>query len=107
MRLNSVTQAGGPTMWRILLARHRAAFVAISHPKLPDTIYSTTDFLYLRFHGLGRQLYRYDYSSDELKDWADRLKPHLKDRTLYAFFNNDFQSNAPRNAETFRSLLRK
>ncbi len=44
---------------------------------------------------------------DELKDWAVRLEPHLKGRVLYAFFNNDFQANAPRNAETFRSLLEK
>ena len=88
-----------------LLKKHRAAFVAVSHPTLPNTIYPTTDFLYLRFHGLGRQLYRYDYSNEELKDWATRLKPHLKSRTLYAFFNNDFQSHAPRNAEKFRALL--
>jgi uncharacterized protein YecE (DUF72 family) len=88
-----------------LLKRHEAAFVAVSHPKLPDTIYPTTDFLYLRFHGLGRQLYRYDYSEDELKDWAARVKPHLSGRTLYAFFNNDFEAHAPRNAEMFRSML--
>lgn len=88
-----------------LLKLHRAAFVAVSHPQLPDTIYPTTDFLYLRFHGLGRQLYRYDYSDEELKDWAARLEPHLGGRTLYAFFNNDFEAHAPRNAETLRAML--
>ncbi len=89
-----------------LLKQHRAAFVAVSHPTLPKTIYPTTDFLYLRFHGLGPQLYRYDYSKDELKDWAARLIPHLSGRKLYAFFNNDFGANAPCNAETFRAMLR-
>ncbi len=88
-----------------LLARYGAAFVAISHPKLPNTIYPTADFLYLRFHGLDRQLYRYDYTNDELKDWAARLKPYIKSRTIYAFFNNDYQANAPRNAEAFRLML--
>ena len=88
-----------------LLARHGAAFVAVSHPKLPNTIYPTADFLYLRFHGLDRQLYRYDYTNEELKDWAARLKPYLKDRMIYAFFNNDYQANAPRNARTFREML--
>ncbi len=87
-----------------LLARN-AAFVAVSHPKLPNTIFPTADFLYLRFHGLDRQLYRYDYTNDELKDWAVRLKPYLKTHTIYAFFNNDYQANAPRNARTFREML--
>ncbi len=89
-----------------LLKRHKAAFVAISHPRLPDTIYPTTDFLYLRFHGLGSQLYRYDYSDEELTAWATRLQRHLRGRTLYAFFNNDYDANAPRNAATFRELLK-
>ncbi|HEY4761807.1 MAG TPA: DUF72 domain-containing protein [Thermoguttaceae bacterium] len=88
-----------------MLKRHEAAFVAVSHPRLPDAIYPTTDFLYLRFHGLGRQLYRYNYSDDELKGWAVQLKPHLEGRTLYAFFNNDFEANAPHNAGTFREFL--
>ncbi len=87
------------------LSRHAAAFVAISHPSLPDAFYPTTDFLYLRFHGVGKDLYRYDYSREELADWATRLKPHLPGRTLYAFFNNDYNANAPRNAVVFQELL--
>jgi len=88
-----------------LLERHKAAFVAVSHPQLPDAIHATTDFLYLRFHGQGKQLYRYDYSDRELDAWVERLKPHLSGRTLYAFFNNDFNANAPRNAASFRELV--
>jgi len=89
------------------LARHNAAFVAVSHPSLPDAFYPTTDFLYVRFHGLGRQLYRYDYTREELTDWASRLAPHLPNRTLYAFFNNDYHAHAPRNAAVFRELLER
>jgi len=88
------------------LSRHDAAFVAISHPRLPDAFYPTTDFLYLRFHGVGKDLCRYDYSRKELADWASRLAPHLAERTLYGFFNNDYNANAPRNAAAFRELLR-
>jgi len=87
-----------------VLKRHKAAFVAVSHPRLPDDVLPTADFLYLRFHGMGKDLYRYDYSRDELEAWATRLAPHLAGRTLYAFFNNDYQANAPRNAATFREL---
>jgi len=87
------------------LARHAAAFVAVSHPSLPAAFYPTTDFLYVRFHGLGRQLYHYDYSREELTDWTSRLKPHLPNRTLYAFFNNDYHAHAPGNAAALCELL--
>lgn len=87
------------------LARHEAAFVAVSHPKLPDEVRPTADFLYVRFHGLGKELYRYDYSREELSEWAARLGPPRRGRTLYAFFNNDYNANAPRNAAAFRELL--
>ncbi|MBI2536765.1 MAG: DUF72 domain-containing protein [Gemmatimonadetes bacterium] len=89
-----------------LLAAYRTAFVAVSHPRLPDDVVPTADFLYLRFHGLGRELYRYDYSEAELRAWADRVAPHLAERRVYAFFNNDFAARAPKNAERFRGLLR-
>lgn len=90
-----------------LLAHHRTAFVAISHPSLPNTVYPTTDFLYVRFHGLGKQLYLYDYSERELREWANRLTPYLPGRTLYAFFNNDYEAHAPHNALRLRELLQK
>ncbi|UCF67428.1 MAG: DUF72 domain-containing protein [Acidobacteriota bacterium] len=86
-----------------LLAKHRASFVAVSHPKLPETVLSTADLLYLRFHGKGRRLY--DYSRRELKQWVESPRPHLERRRLYAFFNNDRHTNAPKNALAFRELL--
>ena len=88
-----------------LLRRHAAAFVAVSHPQLPDTVVPTCDFLYVRFHGLGQELYRYDYSRDELAQWAARLKPLVGTQRLYAFFNNSYGANAPRNAALLSDLL--
>ena len=88
-----------------VLRRHRAAFVAVDHPRLPREVVPTTDFLYLRFHGAGPRLYDWDYSDDELAAWVERLRPHLPRRTLYAFFNNDVAAHAPRNALRFRELL--
>lgn len=88
-----------------LLSRHGAAFVAVSHPKLPNDLIATADFLYLRFHGSGRRLYDYDYSRKELRSWVTRLKPHRRGRELYAFFNNDIGARAPANAADFQRLL--
>jgi uncharacterized protein YecE (DUF72 family) len=88
-----------------VLARHAAAFVAVSHPELPEDVIPTADFLYVRFHGKGRELYRYDYTDNELGIWAARLKPSLAGRRLYAFFNNTYAAQAPKNARRFRQLL--
>ena len=88
-----------------ILSGHGVAFVAVSHLTLPDTVYRTADFLYVRFHGTGRETYRYDYPDEELAGWTANLKPHLKKRCLYAFFNNDYEGNAPRNAMTLRNML--
>jgi uncharacterized protein YecE (DUF72 family) len=88
-----------------VLSRHGAAFVTVSHPRLPEDVVSTANFLYVRFHGKGRRLYDYDYSDAELSSWCEKLAPHLRDRSLYAFFNNDWHANAPRNAMRLRELL--
>jgi uncharacterized protein YecE (DUF72 family) len=52
--------------------------------------------LYLRFHGRGEQLCRYNYSREELSGWVARLQPQLSGRALYAFFNNDYEARATR-----------
>jgi uncharacterized protein YecE (DUF72 family) len=88
-----------------ILGRRGAAFVAVSHPQLPEEAPVTADFLYVRFHGKGSQLYDYDYTAAELESWTRRLAPQLPGRTLFAYFNNDWRANAPRNALTFRGLL--
>ena len=45
------------------------------------------------------------YTDKELAEWVERLKPNLACRMLYAFFNNDYEANAPRNALALRELL--
>ena len=89
-----------------LLTQYRAAWVVPSHPEFPPDVVPTSDFLYVRFHGLGCDPCRWDYSVDELSAWVERLRPHLAGRELYAFFNNDFAANAVKNAGQFRELLR-
>jgi uncharacterized protein YecE (DUF72 family) len=88
-----------------LLARHRAAFVAVSHPCLPREIVPTTDLVYLRFHGEGPRLYHYDYSRDQLVDWARRARAAAGAGTVYAFFNNDVDAHAPANARVLADEL--
>ncbi len=111
-RLRHAVEFRHPSWWEdpavpALLRRHRAAFVAVDHPRLPREVFPTADFLYVRFHGSGPRLYDWDYSDTELRAWVRRLLPHLRRRPLYAFFNNDVAARAPRNALRFRRLLER
>lgn len=65
----------------------------------------TANYIYLRFHG-GGALYGSNYSDDELKEWAFKVKQWLNDgKDIYAYFNNDAQGYAVFNALEFRELL--
>ena len=78
-------------------------FCACSGPKLPDDMIRTADDVYIRFHG-PEKWYRYDYSDAELADWAERIKACGAKR-IWAYFNNDYDTHAIRNAQTLTRLL--
>jgi uncharacterized protein YecE (DUF72 family)/alkylated DNA nucleotide flippase Atl1 len=66
----------------------------------------TGDHVYLRFHGLAREPYRYDYRRGELEPWADRLRDVAAEGTpAWVFFNNDHHGHAVRNARVLMRLL--
>ena len=44
-----------------------------SQTRLPDELVQTAPDVYIRFHGTKRW-YRHDYTRDELRVWADRIK---------------------------------
>lgn len=89
-----------------LLKKFHCAFASISHPQLPGELMDTTDFLYLRFHGLGPEKYLYGYKRRELAVWARKVKPLLPKKECYAFFNNDRGGDAVYNAQLFRDMLK-
>jgi len=64
----------------------------------------TADIIYVRFHGpTGR--YSGNYSGSMLQNWARWLKDRTKGiRSIYAYFNNDIEGHAVRNAEQLRKL---
>jgi len=65
----------------------------------------TADTIYIRFHGTtGR--YSGSYSDVELQAWADWIKLQSKTASrIYAYFNNDAQAHAIKNAQTLKELL--
>lgn len=80
-----------------------AIFCSCSGPRLPDELVRTADDIYIRFHGTTRW-YRHDYSEAELRVWTDRVSQSGAKR-VWAYFNNDRDGNAIRNAKLFTRLL--
>ena len=78
-------------------------FCSVSAPGLPDDVIKTADAIYVRFHG-AKQWYRHDYSNAELEAWAKKIRTR-RAKEIWAYFNNDFQGCAFRNAQTLKRLL--
>ncbi|HEY2712707.1 MAG TPA: DUF72 domain-containing protein [Chthoniobacterales bacterium] len=78
-------------------------FCSCSGPRLPDELVKTADEIYLRFHGTARW-YRHDYSVSELALWAEKIKASGA-RRVWAYFNNDRDCYAIKNARALRKLL--
>ena len=78
-------------------------FCSCSGPRLPDELVKTTDDVYVSFHGLTRW-YRHNYTSEELRIWADRIRD--SGQRVWAYFNNDRDGFAIRNARTLLRQLR-
>jgi uncharacterized protein YecE (DUF72 family) len=88
-----------------ILKKYNFSLCLAHSPRWPLEEIITSDFAYLRFHG-GESLYGSDYSDRELKDWAKKAKAWLKDGLdFYAYFNNDAQGFAIKNALKVKELL--
>jgi uncharacterized protein YecE (DUF72 family) len=89
-----------------LLREHGAALVIADRPELTfQTRELTADWTFLRFHH-GHRGRRGNYSRSELEEWARRIA-EWRDGGIdvYAYFNNDWEIFAPRNATTLKRLL--
>jgi uncharacterized protein YecE (DUF72 family) len=80
-----------------------AIFCSCSGPRLPDDLVKTAEEIYVRFHGVTRW-YRHDYSVEELAAWTEKIKGSGA-RRVWAYFNNDRDCYAIKNARTLRRQL--
>jgi uncharacterized protein YecE (DUF72 family) len=81
-----------------LLRRHRAALVIGDDPERPfQTHEITAKWTYLRFHR-GNRGRRGNYSNKELEEWRRLISSWRSEVEVYAYFNNDWEAFAPRNA---------
>lgn len=88
-----------------LLREAGAALVIGDTPDRPFQSYEmTADWTLVRFHQ-GRRGRRGKYSDTELDEWAERIAGWRRRVEVYAFFNNDWEAFAVRNATALRRRL--
>ncbi len=92
-----------------LLERHGAALCAHDMPGSetpPDLL--AGPFVYVRFHGAGRDRYGGRYGARALRPWAGRLVGAARaGRDVYAYFNNDARGAAPHDALDLRAAVER
>jgi uncharacterized protein YecE (DUF72 family) len=89
-----------------LLRAHDVALVLADGPKVRafQQLELTAGFTFIRFHA-GRRGRNGNYAPTELDEWAERIARWREAGDVYAYFNNDWEGFAPRNAERLRTLL--
>lgn len=89
-----------------LLRQHRVGLVIGDRPEVKrfQAHVFTADFTFVRFH-YGSRGRRENYSRTELEDWAQRLELWSENVDVLAYFNNDWEVFAVRNALWLKTRL--
>jgi uncharacterized protein YecE (DUF72 family) len=120
-RLASALAAGPPELRHAVEFRHESWFapevmamlrernVALviadrPQPRAFQTHELTADFTFVRFHWGSRGV-RGNYSATELDEWAERIRAWSRNGDVYAYFNNDWEGFAIRNALGLKERL--
>ena len=87
------------------LRSHRVALCIGDHPERPwQTHDVTANFSFVRFH-YGKRGRRGNYSETELDEWARELRRLARKAEVFAYFNNDWEGFAVRNARGMRERV--
>ncbi|MDX6507498.1 MAG: hypothetical protein QOG06_2142 [Gaiellaceae bacterium] len=89
-----------------LLRAQGAALVIADRPEITSfqTHVFTADWTFVRFH-YGSRGRRGNYSERELEEWAQRFENWSEEREVFAYFNNDWEVFAVRNALWMKKRL--
>jgi uncharacterized protein YecE (DUF72 family) len=89
-----------------LLREHGIALVIGDRPQVNafQAHELTADFTFVRFHH-GTRGRGGNYSHGELDEWAARLRHFLGEADVFAYFNNDWEGYAVRNAQYLKHRL--
>jgi len=88
-----------------IFRKNNIIFCSVSSPNMPNEIIKTTDEVYIRFHGTTK-LYLHNYTKMEMHQWLEKIKT-AKPKRVWAYFNNDREAYAIKNAKWFAKELNK
>lgn len=87
-----------------ILKENKITFCSVSAYDFPNDLINTSDNIYIRFHGIIAERYRYFYNNEELEEWADKMD-NLDKKNVFCYFNNDYNANAPKNSQMLQKIL--
>ncbi len=93
-----------------ILQRYHICWASTEYIHLPQRVYVTTDFIYIRW--IGRHG-RYDFKDHERVDMTPRLRDWYEDiqgrsaefETVFGFFNNDYAGHSPATCMRFMEMV--
>ncbi|WP_347052048.1 DUF72 domain-containing protein [Flavobacterium olei] len=83
-----------------LFKENNITFCSVSHPSLPQTIFTDFPMIYLRFHGIPR-LFHSSYSTDELQ----HIDKKIHSKSGFVYFNNTASEAGILNALELKRMI--
>ena len=84
--------------------KHSITFCSVSHPQLPETVFTAFPTIYIRLHGRTKMFYS-DYTPEELGKINDVILQH-KSKPVFIYFNNTASTAGILNALELKKLSR-
>lgn len=93
-----------------LLQKHGICWVSTDYIHMPQRVYVTTDFIYVRWLGRHGQFKRKDREqidrTTRLQEWHEAIQARQEEGvdTVYGFFNDDYAGHSPATCNRFKAL---
>ncbi|NVM53527.1 MAG: DUF72 domain-containing protein, partial [Candidatus Helarchaeota archaeon] len=94
-----------------LLSKYNIAYCVVSEKILPPVAEITSNFAYIRWHGLNAPkdqkylIYDYLYSEEQLRQWVPIVENLAEEVKVFGYFNNHPNGQAPANCNQIKKML--
>lgn len=96
----------------MLLQKHGVAWVSTEYQYMPQRVYVTADFVYVRWIGRHGTYETHDHEREDkgprLQEWLEDIRSRQEEEgfgAVYGFFNNDYAGFSPATCQTFKGLV--
>jgi uncharacterized protein YecE (DUF72 family) len=91
-----------PEVWN-LLVKNNITLCSVSHPQLPETVFTVSPLIYVRLHGKPKMFYS-SYSTEQLSELKDLVLNNNSANEVFVYFNNTASTAGILNALEMKSL---